>query len=203
MKVKICGITRLEDAALACELGAWALGFVFYPPSPRHISPERAREIVSRLPDSTLTVGVFVNESAENIREAVSASGVRMAQFHGDETPGQCAPFQGRLIKAFHLDKDSSLETLARYAPYGHLLIESAAAKAGFGGTGALADWDIARRAKEYGDVILAGGIGPGNIREAFETVEPFAVDLSSSVEDAPGVKNKERMKELFGRLEP
>ena len=197
MRIKICGLTRMEDALLAARLGAWAVGFIFYEKSPRFIEPREAGKIVAVLPPEMLSVGVFVNAPAERIAEAARLSGIRAAQFHGDETPEALSNFRLETIKAFRPRRSTDLGSLAHYRPSLGFLIDSAVAGQ-WGGSGVLSDWALASEAKRYGPVILSGGLRPENVREAIREVRPFAVDVASGVEREPGIKDHAKVERFF-----
>jgi len=206
MRVKICGLTRLEDAQLAVELGAWALGFVFYAPSPRAIAVAQAAQIVSALPAETLTVGVFVNASVAEVNQTAARVGLTYAQLHGNEDPELCAAIQLPVIKALRLQNESDLSTAAAYADCHSLLID-AAVPGQWGGSGQTANWELARQLVEANNisnpqqpVLLAGGLGPDNVEMAFAQVQPWGLDLSSGVERAPGIKDSQRLQQVFQR---
>jgi phosphoribosylanthranilate isomerase len=196
-RVKICGITNVEDALQAVEAGADALGFVFFKESPRHISHERAGEIIERVPAFVNTVGVFVNEPAWRVEEIMRLTGLDMAQLHGEESPVECCKFR-RAIKALRVEKMTDLEPMSRYKVSAFLL--DAYSKGEYGGTGRAFNWDIAVEAKKYGNIILAGGLNPGNVAEAVRHVRPFAVDVSSGVEADKGVKDHEKVRQFIRR---
>jgi phosphoribosylanthranilate isomerase len=198
-KVKICGITNRADALTAAELGADALGFVFYPKSPRYIEPERAREIISRLGPFVIPVGVFVNEERKKIKEIIAVSGIEAVQLHGEESPFYCASFRNvKVIKAFRVSDEFDPERLSHYAVDACLL--DAYSKTAYGGTGETFSWEMARRAKAYGRIILAGGLTPENVARAIREVGPYAVDVSSGVECSPGVKDREKMRAFLAQ---
>jgi phosphoribosylanthranilate isomerase len=197
VRVKICGITRSDDACTAARLGADALGFNFFAKSPRYITPEAARQIIRKLPPFVSRVGVFVDETAEQIRETIRISGIDTIQLHGNESPEFCREFGIPVIKALGVKGDSDLALLDAYEVSGFLL--DTWHQSMHGGTGQTFDWRIARRASEkYGNVILAGGLGPTNLDEALGAVNPFAVDLNSGVEIMPGVKNPHKMRDAI-----
>ncbi|RUM88595.1 MAG: phosphoribosylanthranilate isomerase [Thermodesulfatator sp.] len=201
-RVKICGITRLEDARLAVSLGAQALGFIFYRRSPRYISPEAAREIVKQLPPLITTVGVFVNESPEVIREMVERVGLDLVQLHGDEPPDLARTFFPRVIKALRLASEEDLSSIDLYRGCVRAVLVEPRVKGLYGGTGQTLSWELAYKATQKGlPVILAGGLAPENVSEAVRRVRPYAVDVNSGVERAPGKKDPERMRALFRRL--
>jgi len=191
-KVKICGITNLEDALFATEAGADALGFIFYAQSPRCITPDRAREIILRLPPFMAKVGVFVNEELDRVKEIMAYCHLDYAQLHGDETPEQVAALAPRAIKAVRVRSAADVERLSAYQAAAYLLDAYHPTKPG--GTGETWDWELATAAKRYGPVILAGGLTPQNVVAAIERVHPYAVDVSSRVEAAPGIKDRQKM---------
>jgi|UniRef100_A0A7C3Z0M7 phosphoribosylanthranilate isomerase len=198
VRIKICGITNLEDARLAADLGAHALGFIFYPKSPRSVRPEEAREIIRNLPPLVMTVGVFVDEEAGTVREIAETAGLDWVQLHGRESPGYCRFLQRRVIKGFRIKDASSLSLLPDYrgAVQAYLLDTYKAGTAG--GTGETFDWDLARQAGEWGPVILAGGLTPANVARAISVAQPGAVDVASGVEVAPGKKDPEKLRAFF-----
>jgi len=198
-RVKICGITRLEDALLAVSLGAHALGFIFFKKSPRYISPETAKDIIQFLPPFVQTVGVFVNEKAEVIRKTAQFCGLNLIQLHGNESPDFCVELGLPCIKAFRIKDEESLKSLPSYKGKVKAWLLDTYKKDLPGGTGETFNWDLAIRAKTYGvPVILAGGLGPDNIEAAIKTVQPYAVDVNSGIEVSPGVKDKELIERLF-----
>jgi len=189
VKVKICGITSLEDALTAVDAGADALGFVFYSQSPRHINPEQAAEIIRRLPPFVQTVGLFVDEELSIVNATADHCGLDVIQLHGEESPGYCASVRRRVIKAFRVKDVSILDSLARYPVSGCLL--DAWSPAVHGGSGQTFNWEIAAEAVARGQrIILAGGLTPDNVAEAIRQVRPYGVDVSSGVESAPGRKD-------------
>jgi len=198
VRVKICGITSLEDARSAVEAGADALGFVFYEKSPRNINPLQAAKIIAALPPFVQAVGLFVNEEAERINWTADFCGLDMVQLHGDEEPEDCAEVNRRVIKAFRVKDAASIEGLKKYQVAGYLL--DAWCQDAYGGTGKRFNWDLAAGASKYGPVILAGGLDPENVAEAVRTVHPYAVDVSSGVESEPGKKDQEKVREFIRR---
>jgi phosphoribosylanthranilate isomerase len=187
VKVKICGITNLEDALVAVEAGADALGFVFFQGSSRYISPENAAAIICRLPPFVQTVGLFVNEKSAIVNAIADQCGVDIVQLHGEESPEYCQAITRRVIKAFRVKDASSLETLSDYRVAGWLL--DTWSPVAHGGTGTTFNWDIAAHAAASRPIILAGGLTPENVAEAAVTVRPYAVDVSSGVESEPRKK--------------
>ena len=192
VRVKICGITRLEDALAAADLGADALGFNLWPGSPRFVRPEAAGEIVARLPPFVTPVGVFVNQPRDEVRRLAALAGVAALQLHGDEAPPDCERLGLPVIKAFRVAGPEDLAALAAYGSVAAVLLDSRSE--GFGGSGRAFDWELARRAAGGKPLVLAGGLGPGNVAEAVRAVRPFAVDSASGVESSPGVKDREKV---------
>ena len=197
--VKICGITNYEDAAIAVELGATALGFIFAP-SPRQISPQKARDIIHAIPPFVKTVGVFVNEGPTVIKEIVHHCGLDLVQLHGDESPELCRELMPYTIKALRIKDASSIQSA--YQGKVRALLLDTYARDKVGGTGTTFDWRFAIKIKELGiPIILAGGLGPSNIDGAIRTVKPYAVDVNSGVEECPGKKSHMLMKDLMKRV--
>lgn len=195
IKIKICGITNIEDALAAVEAGADALGFVFFEKSPRNISPEQAARIIRQLPPFVQIVGLFVNEQAAVINTIADQCGLDIVQLHGDESPEFCAGVKRRVIKAFRVRDQSSLDQIGDYDVAACLL--DAWSPAARGGTGETFNWEIAAAAAASRCIILAGGLTSGNVAEAVKTVRPYAVDVSSGVENAPGCKDRRTMFEF------
>jgi len=201
VKVKICGITNYEDAYAACSYGADAIGFVFAK-SPRQISPTTAKSIIEELPPYVVTVGVFVNEREKQVRKIARDCNLACLQFHGDERPEYCRRFKGekKVIKAIRVRNARTLSALDKYDVDAFLL--DTFIKGRRGGTGVKFDWDLAIEAKEYGKpLILAGGINLENIEEAIQKVTPYAIDLSSAAEYAPGKKDHNLMQALIEKV--
>ena len=190
--MKICGITNLEDARHAAACGADALGFVFYPGSPRFVAPDQARRIVAELPPIVTTVGLFVNEPPARIREMVEFCGLNTVQLHGEEEPDQCIYPPCRVIKAFRLKQGMDDSVFSAYQVSALLLDAYVPDK--LGGTGQRCDWDRAAEVASRHRVILAGGLNPENVAEAVRQVHPYGVDVSSGVESKPGQKNPEKV---------
>ena len=188
VKIKIWGITNLEDALVAVEAGADALGFVFFQGSSRYISPEHAAAIICRLPPFVQTVGLFVNEKSAIVNAIADQCGVDIVQLHGEESPEYCQAINRRIIKAFRVKDAASLDTMADYRVAGWLL--DAWSPVAHGGTGTTFNWDIAAHAAASRPIILAGGLTPENVAEAAVTVRPYAVDVSSGVESEPRKKS-------------
>jgi len=191
MFVKICGITRLEDALGAADAGAGAIGFVFWPNSPRFIDPYRARAIVRRLPPFVTPVGLFVDQPPEFIAGVSSLVRLGAVQLHGDETPAFASAIGLPVIKALPVEG-------ARDWPVGATLLLDAHDPARRGGTGRTIDWHAAAAVAAERRVLLAGGLTPENVADAIARVRPFGIDVSSGVERAPGVKDRHRITALF-----
>ena len=201
VRVKICGITNLEDALLAADLGAQALGFIFYPKSPRSIKPEAARDIISSLPPLVLSIGVFVDEEAGVVREVAQTVGLDWVQLHGKESPDYCRTLGRRVIKGFRVQDESSLAVLPDYRDAVQALLLDTYRPGTPGGTGETFDWELARRAQDYGPIILAGGLTAANISQAITVAQPAAVDVASGVEAGPGVKDPEKLRAFFAAV--
>ncbi|MBW1723345.1 MAG: phosphoribosylanthranilate isomerase [Deltaproteobacteria bacterium] len=198
VRVKICGITSIEDALDAVSLGADALGFVFAP-SPRRVRVASAREIIRRLPPFVQTVGVFVDENVDRIREIMMECGLDLVQLHGDEPPEVCKALGPRAVKGFRIKDRGSLRSLAAYKDHVRGYLLDAFSERRKGGTGKTFDWGLALEAKALGvPLILAGGLDSSNVMEAVERVRPWAVDVSSGVEERPGKKNRKRMEKFI-----
>ena len=196
-QVKICGITNQEDALFAARCGAAALGFIFYPFSPRYIKPEDAGKIISVLPDALVKVGVFVNENVAEIKRVMEYCGLDMIQLHGDETPEFCREFpSARVIKAVYLKNEADF-VYAKSYHVGAILVDSRHAGL-YGGTGRKANWELACRVKNKKPLILSGGINEKNIAEAMKTVVPVALDINSGVESEPGKKDHAKLARIF-----
>ncbi len=192
VRVKICGITNVRDAHRALDLGADALGFVFYPKSPRRVSPAMARKIISTLPPFVTTVGLFVNEHIDTVRNIRRESGIDLLQLHGDESPETVSALGPDVIKAIRVKDMASVTHLEVYAPVRALLLD-AHSDAAYGGTGLRFDWQLAKFVE--GPMILAGGLTPDNVAEAVRLTQPYGVDVSSGVESEPGRKDPAKLK--------
>jgi len=193
-KIKICGITNLNDALTAVNLGADALGFVFYPQSPRFISPDKAKKIRQKIPPFTLCIGVFVNARKGEVLQIARECHLDALQFHGNESPEYCSSFSAyKVIKSFALKTRSDLKSITHYNI--HAILIDAYDPAHYGGTGKKADWELARQAKKFGPLILAGGLTETNVQEAIKVVSPYGVDVSSSMEKRPGVKDTVKLR--------
>jgi phosphoribosylanthranilate isomerase len=197
--VKICGLTRVQDAELAAALGARALGFVFWPESPRAVTAANARKLVERLPPNVKKVGVFVNEPIERVRDIVDEVGLDFAQLHGDESPEYCQQLGRKVIKAVGTQVNGD----ATFAAFDSsvLLLVDAHDPAARGGTGRTVDWDAARAVAAERPTILAGGLNAANVRLAIRSVRPYGIDVSSGVESAPGIKDPAKLRSFFEAL--
>jgi phosphoribosylanthranilate isomerase len=202
-RVKICGITNWGDACLSIDLGASALGFNFYPPSPRAISPADAWSIIRRLPPFVEAVGVFVNWPPLVVDALARALRLHVVQLHGGETPEEVAALARthRVIKAVRVGRGFRAASLSRYRRADGILLDGFAHGL-HGGTGRTLDWNLARAARRYGRIILAGGLTPENIAEAIRVAEPYAVDVASGVEARPGRKDPAQLRTLFAAVE-
>jgi len=199
-EIKICGITSLKDALCAAACGADAVGFIFHPASPRYIAPEKAREIIARLPEGIATVGIFVNRKREEVEQTLEACGLDLIQLHGDESSAYCRRFPPeRVIKAVSPGTPEALRTLDAYHVRAILIDARDAGR--YGGTGKQADWNLAIKIREKRPLILAGGLDPGNIEEALAAVAPQAVDINSGCESAPGIKDHTLMRRIVGLI--
>jgi len=201
VKVKVCGITSLADAEKSLELGADMLGFNFYPPSPRFLAPQKAREIIQRLPADSFNVALFVNEPRKTVSDVIAPdpldsgqAGYLAAQFHGEENAEYCFNWGVKIIKAFRLKERSSLMALNHF-PADFYLLDSWSP--GYGGSGAAFPWEWAD-GLEASKLILSGGLCLENVAAAIKRVHPFGVDVCSGVEARPGVKDYEKLKEFI-----
>ena len=198
IRIKICGVTRAEDALAAVRLGADALGFNFWPGSKRHITPAAARVIIARLPPFVTPVGVFVNQLEGEMRAIAAETGIQVFQLHGDEPPELCARLPMPVVKAIPVDQVRALSRLLSYEVAAFLLDTPSR---GYGGSGEPFDWSLAEGVSEVAPVILAGGLTPENVAAAVRAVRPYAVDVASGVESSPGVKDTARMSRFFAAV--
>ncbi len=197
VRVKICGLTRAQDVAMAVAAGADALGFVFAPGSPRRLTASQAAPLVRSIPPLVTGVGLFVNASVEEVEETIRVTGLRTVQFHGEESPDYCVRFRGRVtvIKAFRIRDRSSLDALHAYADATDGWLLDAYSPDSHGGTGQQFDWFLAEAVRNLSHPILvAGGLKPDNVGDAIQRFLPYAVDVSSGVESAPGQKDSARV---------
>ena len=196
--VKVCGITNPADARVAAEAGADAVGFIFAA-SPRLVDAEEARRISIALPEDVLKVGVFVNAPPEEVMRTASEAGLDMAQLHGDETPETVAAVRAGglpVMKALRVRNAEALADVERFDA--DLILLDAYSEKARGGTGERFDWGVAKSLKGRGNIVISGGLAPENVREAVEFFEPYGVDASSSLEDAPGEKNEESVRRFI-----
>ncbi len=192
-RIKICGITRVEDALAAARLGAHAIGLVFFAGSPRAVTPQQARDIIAALPPFVVPVGLFVNADAQTVRAAIAAAPVQLLQFHGDETPQYCAGFGLPYLRAVRVKPGVDLLQYAREFHTARGLLLDAYVDGVHGGTGAIFDWSLIPRDLPV-PVVLSGGLHAENVAEAVRRVRPWAVDVSSGVEAAKGIKDVRKM---------
>ena len=194
VRSKICGITRIEDALIAAEAGADAIGLVFYAKSPRAVSIQQARDIVAALPAFVTTVGLFVNASREELNDVLAGVALDLLQFHGDETPAECECYQRPYIKALRVKPGDDIAQLAApYAKARGILLDTYVPGIP-GGTGAAFDWSLVPRDLPQ-PVILAGGLSADNVQAAIEKVRPYAVDVSGGVEADKGIKDAAKIR--------
>jgi phosphoribosylanthranilate isomerase len=194
--VKVCGMTSARDALYAVECGADAVGFIFYKKSPRAVTMKQAKAITAELPPFVQRVGVFVNETAEKIQRVVAFCGLDVVQLHGDESPAFCKRIGGKVVKAIRVKDAESIKALSRYRVDAFLL--DAFKEGEWGGTGECFNWNLVKQARNYGPVILAGGLNPGNVAEAIRECRPYAVDVCSGVETQPGKKSLKKVREFI-----
>lgn len=201
VRIKICGITNVADAIATVDAGADALGFMFFENSKRNVSPSLAREIILELPPFVSKVGVFVNATKDSVRSAIETSGIDTLQFHGEEPPEFCTQFELKVIKAFRIRDRDSLSDCLNYRDHAWLLDSYVTGE--HGGTGMTFNWDVAVEATRLSRmVILAGGLKVENVAEAVRKVRPFAVDVSSGVESAPGKKDHGKVRDFIAAVE-
>jgi phosphoribosylanthranilate isomerase len=199
-QVKICGVTTVADALAAAEAGADMIGLMLYEGSPRHISLAQAAEISRALPPFVLKVGVFVNPEEALVSRAIAECQLSLLQFHGDEPSEFCTQFGLMSMKALRVKDAESLAALENYATDAFLL--DAYSKSGLGGTGEKFNWDLAVEAQKFGKpIFLAGGLTPENVADAVRQVRPFAVDVSSGVESAPGMKDAAKVRAFIAAV--
>ena len=193
VKVKVCGMTSLKDAMAAVEEGADAIGFIFYKKSPRSVTMKLVREIVLELPPFIDTVGVFVDETAEQINKIADYCNLDIIQLHGDESPIFCKKIRRKVIKAFRIKDMQSVKKLSSFQVSGFLL--DTFSENLHGGTGKVFDWNLALPAKKFGPVIMAGGLTPNNVQQAVRQIRPYGVDVCSGVESEPGIKDHKKVR--------
>lgn len=193
VRIKICGITREEDAIAAASLGADAIGLVFYPQSPRHVSLEQARRIIAVLPPFVTVVGLFVNPDKEQVEQVLQSCAVDMLQFHGDETPAFCRVFSRPYLKAVRMRTTQDVVEAARLYSDARAILVDAFVEGSFGGTGQVCDW-LQLPTDLTLPLVLSGGLHPDNVGRALRLVRPAAVDVSSGVEQSKGIKSAAAM---------
>ena len=198
VKVKICGITNLEDARVSADAGCDALGFVFYKKSPRYISPKRAGDIIKSLPPHIIKIGIFVNAQEQTIKRIAKKCSLNMLQFHGSESPEFCERFRGyKIIKAFRINGAIDIKTVSRYQTFAYLF--DTFSKSKVGGTGKRFNWKLIRHIRNIKrPVFLSGGLNVKNVKEAIKSVRPDWVDVSSSVEIKLGKKDHKKVKKFI-----
>jgi phosphoribosylanthranilate isomerase len=202
-KIKFCGITRPKDAEVAAGLGAWAIGLIFWPRSPRRAAPDVAAEIAAAVKRRVEVVGVFVNATLDEVARTADAVGLTMVQLHGDEGPAYCAEVGRRtgckVIKAVRVRSGEQIQALTSFHTDYHLLDSYVPGKPG--GSGESFDWELARAHRSEVPLILSGGLRPDNVADAIEVVRPFAVDVASGVESAPGIKDRDKLEAFFNAV--
>jgi phosphoribosylanthranilate isomerase len=196
IRIKICGITNLDDAILAVDYGADALGFMFYKGSKRYISPNEAQRIISKLPPFVITVGVFVNQELDEIRNIQGQAGFDIVQLHGNESPDFCKSFGERAIKAIRVKDNESFREVESYSA--EAILFDTYSNESYGGTGMSFNWEILKNFRTSKKIILSGGLSPENVTQAIGIVNPYAVDVSSGVEGHPGKKSPEKLKRFI-----
>lgn len=199
--MKICGVTRASDAQLAAELGASAIGFIFWPQSPRFVEPDVAREIAAGLPPGVVPVGVFVDQPVSQVRDIATRVGLGAVQLHGHESVEYAAALREPVIKAVSVGEGFTAAALD-VIPAGMTVLLDAHDPVTRGGTGRTIDWTLAAAAAARRPLMLSGGLNPDNVRDAVRAVRPYGIDLSSGVESSPGVKDHDRLRELFDALD-
>jgi phosphoribosylanthranilate isomerase len=196
-RIKICGITRVEDALAACAAGADALGFVFHAPSPRNVAPDTAREIIARLPPFVTTVGLFVDREPAEVERVTAEVPLDLLQFHGDEAPELCTRFRRPYFKAVRMRAGVDLLEYARRFGDARALLLDAYVSGTHGGTGTRFDWRLVPPSLPL-PIVLSGGLTAENVGEAVRALRPWAVDVSSGVEAAPGIKDPQRVRDFI-----
>ncbi len=197
VKVKICGITNKADAQKATDLGAWALGFIFAKQSPRSISPYKARTIIKELPPFVTPVGVFVNQKAGAVMDIADFCGIQTLQFHGDESPMYLRRFKKfQCIKVFRVGDDFNISGLSQFKASAFCFDTFRSDT--YGGSGQVFNWDVIKGKKFPVPVILSGGLNPENVAQAIKELNPYAVDVASGVEKAPGKKDHRLLEEFL-----
>ncbi|MCA9732609.1 MAG: phosphoribosylanthranilate isomerase [Deferribacteres bacterium] len=202
LRIKVCGITRKSDAEKAVELGADALGFIFYPHSPRFIHPMDAWDIARKLPENITKVAVVVVPDPETVAFIKHDFNFDVLQIHGALTPEYLLCLRVySIVPALQVGDDFSIDQIVKLKTSTGAFLLDTFKKGEYGGTGASFDWSQAYKAKQHARIILAGGLNPENINKAVETVKPYAVDLNSGVESSPGIKDHEKLQDIFHKL--
>lgn len=200
-KVKICGITTLEDARFLAGALADYLGFIFYPDSPRYVEPAKAGAIINWL-EGPQKVGVFVNQPLDDVNRIMTQTGIDLVQLHGNESPGYCHLIEKPIIKAIHIndqtDKDQLMRNIEKYEPVVDFLLFDTKIEGLWGGTGRIFDWDLLNDIQHDIPVFLSGGLNADNVQQAITQMNPYAVDLSSSLEESPGLKDFDKIDQFF-----
>ncbi|MDY6861408.1 MAG: phosphoribosylanthranilate isomerase [Thermodesulfobacteriota bacterium] len=196
-RIKICGITSINDAICASECGADALGFVFYPKSPRHIDIKKAASIMKELPPFINRAGLFVNPFNEEIFKVLDSCDIDIIQLHGNESPEFCEGLPKRVIKAIRIKDASTLNLISKYNNCSGILLDTFSSYS-YGGTGKTFSWDMAKEVSKKRSIILAGGLNEKNIKNAIIEVKPYGVDISSGVESSPGRKDYKKIKNFI-----
>ncbi len=197
-RIKVCGITEFKDAETAVSYGADALGFIFVERSPRYIDPEKAREIIKKLPPFINTVGVFVDEEVVLLEEIAAFCKLSVLQLHGSESPSYCSEVSKPVVKAYQVGTEAVKGVLDDYADVVHGFLLDTFHNDLAGGTGMTFDWSLINKIEPPGPIILAGGLNPENVGAAVKEVNPYAVDVNSGVEDAPGSKDMNKLQKFF-----
>ncbi len=201
-RVKICGMTDLEELKHGVQAGVDAFGFIFAPKSPRYIDPENARELIASLPPFIGAVGVFVNEEQERVEEIARYCGLTVLQLHGDESPEYCQQFPGRrVVKAIPVKPGITPDVLTPYEDAVYAFLFDTYHEKMAGGSGQTFDWSIVKELQPEKPVILAGGLGVDNVADAIKQVRPFAVDVNSAIETEPGRKDPELVTRLMAAV--
>ncbi|RAP31747.1 phosphoribosylanthranilate isomerase [Candidatus Marinamargulisbacteria bacterium SCGC AG-343-D04] len=202
MKIKICGITKREDAENAIFFGVHALGFIFYSESSRYVSPETVQEINYFLPPFISSVGVFVNEDADRVNDITKSCKLDFVQLHGDESPEYCMKMDAKVIKAIRVGGLDDIQKIPQFQGSVTSILLDTKSEGSYGGTGKVFDWGLALSAKDFDvPIILSGGLDVDNIKKAVQLVNPYAVDINSGVESEPGVKDYNKIQDIISVL--
>jgi phosphoribosylanthranilate isomerase len=203
-KVKICGLTTLEDARFVSGALADFLGFIFYPESPRYVEPAKAGAIINWL-EGPGKVGVFVNQPLDDVNSIAKQTGVDYVQLHGNESPDYCALVEKPIIKVFHVNsettRDNLVEQIDPYVEHVEFFLFDTKVDGKWGGTGQTFDWNILKEISNEKPFFLSGGLNPENIEDAIQKVQPYAVDLSSGLEESPGLKDFDKIELFFDKM--